>query len=385
MKFRFKILFLLFISFKCNANDVSEKFLTLNNIDNFSMKITGYIQTRLEYGDLYSINSNQSNSDSFDAYFRRARIGLNGNVFYPNLTYGLTFAGDDSIQNEIFSAYDSKSTVMLSDIFLNYKLNDNLNIKFGKDKLPFSRIYLVSSSNQLFSERPYYTYLWSDYINGYTYPNISLNGNILNNQINYNFALGQSWRNGDKYGNSDYNIEKADPQATLRIEWSPINSNKNKRSDSNMGIGEHLTLGVYSSFQNNIELVNLNSSTTNKSSSKLYGLDFSYHKNNFFISSEFNYMKKSLSEFSNDAKGFYIQSGYFISNYKIEPAIRYELLKSDGKLDVLTIGINKYIKNQNLKISLDGEFTKYSGNLMLLKPINDNNRKVIRLTGQFMF
>lgn len=382
---RFFLFFICFSGSSLAYSENSTNFILLKNNSDVTMNVSTYIQTRFELGNLYSVENNNL-SNSFDAYFRRARIGFSGNLFYPNLTYGFTFAGDDSIQSEIFSAYDASSTVMLSDIFLNYKINDKLNLKFGKDKLPFSRVYLVSSSKQLFSERPYYTYLWSDYINGYTYPNISVNGNIFKKQINYYFAVGQSWRNGDKYGNSEYTVKNADPQVTLRLEWSPPGLNEKSKSDSNIGKGKHLSVGVYNSLQNNISIENKVNNTFENSSTQIYGIDFSYHHNNFFISSEYNFMKKNISNnFDKNSDSFYFQTGYYLPSYKIEPAFRYERIDSDGSLDVFSLGLNKYFKQQNLKVTLDGEYGFYSGNFNLLKPQNENSRKIIRLTGQFMF
>lgn len=202
-----------------------------------AMRASAYMQARMEYGDLAQGEDLAVRPSDFDLYFRRARLGFFGTAIIPGLEYGLSFAGDESIQSEIYSSYSNKSAVALSDAYLKYKFTDAVVLKFGKDKLPYSRIYLTSSSKQLFSERPYYTYALRDYFSSYTHSHLSLSGRLMDDTLAYNVAAGRAWRHGDRLDHqTGPMVITASPELVARLEWSPPGWIESNRGDAHLGL-----------------------------------------------------------------------------------------------------------------------------------------------------
>lgn len=356
-----------------------------------SFRISTYIQARAEYGDLAQGSERDIQPSDFDLYFRRARIGFHGTALTPGLSYGLSFAGDESVQSEIYSSYDGRGNVVLSDVYLRYAFSDQLVLKFGKDKLPYSRVYLTSSSEQLLSERPYYTYALRDFFHTYTHSHVGMSGDIrAGGLLAYSVAVGRAWRSGDSLrGDSGPVVTSAPPMLVARMDWSPAGWEERRRSDAHVGQGQHFGVGAYGAAQNSLRYRDgVVEASENR---RVHGVDVSFHQGASTFQAEYNAWRTggSILESSRRAASVYVQGAYLFQGLMLEPAIRLERYKQktesgEGRAQVVTVGANKYVQGQDLKFTLDIEQTSFDGEIRLLRPKEKDKRRVLRLTAQFV-
>ena len=119
------------------------KGFTVKAAENTDMSVRIRLQPRFDAGDL--IKSDEATPTSYesetDFYLRRIRLELGGHLV-KNLKYNLTLEGDKN------SKVPGKSSneVKIQYAYGEYKFADPLSVRFGKAKLPYSRVSLTSSS-----------------------------------------------------------------------------------------------------------------------------------------------------------------------------------------------------------------------------------------------
>ena len=119
-------------------------------------------------------------------------------------------------------SFSEEDGVSLNDAFLQYYYSDTHYIKVGKGKFPLSRLYLISSTKQLFAERPYYIYAWGNVLRTYSATNLAVGGKFFESTLSYDFSVSKVWRYGDElYLNDEVNAIKSTPFYATRVEWSP--------------------------------------------------------------------------------------------------------------------------------------------------------------------
>ncbi|KHD08305.1 hypothetical protein PN36_27335 [Candidatus Thiomargarita nelsonii] len=374
------------------CSDLSEeKRISKLSIENdlFTMDTSIYLQVRAEFGDLIFSEDQVVESSEIDLYFRRATIGFYGRALVKNIRYGITLSGDETPQNKVTPSFSEEDGATFN-AYLEYAIYDDLSIRFGKGKLPYSRVYLVSSTRQLFSERPYYIFSWDDVLPRYAQTNLSLRG-ALSPWIDYHVSIAKAWRNGDSLYEDDSRVVNSSPQFTGRLDWSPAGWKEKKQSDAHLGQGQHLTFGVYGVLQNEI---NYTETFSNRQSEKrfIYGADVSFHKQALSVQFEVNSweVKSTILEDNRRTLGYVVQSGYYFSNSKLEPAIRYEKFDNDvdgtdSEVKKITLGLNKYYKKHNLKLMFNYEHTSFGRHVELLRPENKLSSDAFRVTAQFIF
>ncbi|MCY4046157.1 MAG: porin [Cellvibrionales bacterium] len=344
-----------------------------------------YLQPRIEYGDLIQGASATVVSNDVELYFRRASIGFYGSALSSKLKFGVTLSGDQTPEDEIYPGY-SENALVSYDTYVSYKLIDSLNIRFGKEKLPYSRSYLVSSSRQIFSERPYYAMTWGDVLHSYTSTHLSLHDNRF--PIRYSLSVAKPWRSGEKiYEN--VTLTGASPQYSARVTWSPVGWEQEKLSDTHMGQGRHLSFGLYAAYVDALEYENAGVEISEER--LIYGLDLSFHLNSFQFTAEVNGWQIDAPDSTRhrETLGWVAQTAYFFPEVKLEPTLRIEQFDSNkdanhSDVEKYTMGLNKYLNENNLKLNLDIEYTDFDNHVVFLKPQDKNNSLAIRLTGQLI-
>src|SRR3990172_12760442 len=110
------------------------------------------MQPRLDMGDLVKNEAGTSYESELDNYLRRLRLEIGGNMV-KELKYSLVFEAD---KNGKFASSSGTPTneVKIQIANIDYKFDDAFGVRFGKAKLPYSRVSLSSSSKQLIVERP---------------------------------------------------------------------------------------------------------------------------------------------------------------------------------------------------------------------------------------
>src|SRR3989304_3268624 len=105
------------------------------------------LQPRFDFGDLVKDGTSSYASQS-DLYLRRIRLELGGHLLTKTIAYNLTLTGDK------WDKAANTNAIGIQYAFVKWLADDALVFTVGKEKLPFSRVSLTSSSKQLIVERP---------------------------------------------------------------------------------------------------------------------------------------------------------------------------------------------------------------------------------------
>jgi len=342
------------------------------------------LQPRIDMGDLIKSEDGNSNESEMDMYVRRIRLEIGGQL-YTNLKYSLVFEAD---KNGKFASTSGSPTneIKIQTANIDYKFQDAFAVRFGKAKLPYSRVSLTSSSKQLIIERPVSTEAAKKLFDDYYQSHLMLHGKVAEGILAYNLALGDGWEPNSTINSST--VHKSDPLYIARLELSLPGWTEKDKSDAHLGKDKHLVLGVNYASQQGIEY----KTTAYGEDRTLLGADISGHYEGFTAQFEYNLWKEEYTDPSKKAKepkGWYAQAGYFISGLNAEPVARYEVYdqdsnSSDKKETTTTIGANWYGKGHSFKIGLNWAHTEYeksaSGWLA-----NDDTKDVYQVQAQLYF
>jgi hypothetical protein len=309
--------------------------------DKISIRVR--IQPRVDFGDITRSADRSTYESEADMYLRRTRLEIVGKPI-ERLSYVLALSGD---------RWDQKgrsNAVTVGYALVDYRYSKRLGWRFGVTKLPYSRSALTSSSRQLLIERPAVVGLGTSLLR-YFSPHFILYGKLAEGTLAYNFALTDGLQAGDSdraFSGKEV-VQSGNPGVVGRIEYAPLKGwVEGRKSDSHLGQGRHLSLGLNGVFQSGIELEDLG-----KERRFLLGADLSFHHKNISLLTEYMYMNRD-SGVEIEPSGWYVQGGYFIEGLNIEPAVRFDTVNKDANLaDVrtktFTGGLNWYIAGHDLK------------------------------------
>jgi phosphate-selective porin OprO/OprP len=356
------------------------KGFTMKVAENTDITLRFRLQPRLDFGDLTTSRDGRRYQSESDLYLRRARLEFGGNLL-KNLKYALHLEGDK------WGQQGNDDEVDLFYAYLDYKFLDEFSVRGGKAKLPYSRISLTSSTEQLLIERAAATEAAKKVFGDYYQPNLLFHGKFLDGLMNYQLAYADGWEEGKtlRTGNT---VRKADPFFGGRIEFSPPGWVEKKKSDAHLGRGRHLTLGIHYALQNAIEY----RESASDEDRNLWGFDISGHWEKITFQFEYNQWEEDYSQpnrENKEPKGWYFQAGYFIEGINLEPAVRYEEYDQDSNADdkkqkTWTVGANWYAKGHSLKLSGNWVHTDYereaTGRLA-----DDDQNDIFQIQAQFYF
>ncbi|MBI5970217.1 MAG: hypothetical protein HY884_03600 [Deltaproteobacteria bacterium] len=344
------------------------------------------LQPRMDFGDIIIAKDGKSYATDKDFYFRRVRLEAGGHLV-KTFKYHLALAGDK------WDKTGNSNAVIVHTAYVEWEPIEPVSVIFGKEKLPYSRVSLTSSSKRLLVENPASTEAAKKLFgktDPYYQPKFAVKGKILDGVIAYEAAVADGWANGEAVQTTPARaVYKSKPLYVARVEFSPPNFVEGKKSDAHLGSGRHLTLGLNYANQSSIEY---STTADNRESRILKGLDLSGHYNGLTAQFEFNEWKVETSDravANSHPKGWYAQAGYFIEGINIEPAARYEIYNQDSKQRDMaekdtTLGVNWYGKGHSLKAGLNWVNTKYEtfagGRLT-----NANKKNVYQLQAQMYF
>lgn len=342
------------------------------------------LQPRIDMGDLVKSEDGKSYESEMDMYFRRVRLEIGGNLV-KNLKYSLVFEADKNGKSA--SSGSPTNEIKIQTANIDYKFQDAFAVRYGKAKLPYSRVSLTSSSKQLIIERPVSSEAAKKLFDDYYQSHLMVHGKVAEGILAYNLGVGDGWEpNSTITGTTT--VHKSDPLYIARFELSPPGWTEKDKSDAHLGKDKHLVLGVNYAIQKGIEY----KTSTYGEDRTLMGADISGHYKGFTAQFEYNTLKEEYTDPSKKAKepkGWYAQAGYFISGLNIEPVARYEVYDQDSNSSdktekTTTIGANWYAKGHSFKIGLNWASTKYeksaSGWLA-----DDDTKDVYQLQAQLYF
>ncbi|MEK7880816.1 MAG: porin [Deltaproteobacteria bacterium] len=355
--------------------------------DESDLTIRIRLQPRIDSGDIITSKDGTSYVKDSDMYMRRVRLEMSGQAV-KNLKYNLTLDADK------WDKVDSKGAtakVALLYANINYTFMPEFSLEFGKNKLPYSRVSLTSSSAQLLIERPVSTEaakkLFGGASDSYYQTALKAEGKVAEGIFGYALALADGWSNGETLYTGK-TVFKTGQLIVGRIELSPPGWVEAKKSDAHLGKGKHLTLGVSAAQQNDIEYKS--GLVYYDEDRKLTGIDVSAHYEGFTAQFERIGWTIDSSEPAvgkKEPKGWYAQAGYFIAGPDIEPVARYEDYDQNSKVanskeKTTTVGLNWYPKGHSLKLGINRVHTTYESAVDLA---NDSSKDVYQVQGQFYF
>lgn len=348
------------------------------------MNIRIRLQPRFDYGDLVKSDDGKTYETEKDLYLRRIRLELGGNLLSKTIKYNLILTGDK------WDKAGNSNEIGVQYAYVEWEPDEAYAVLFGKEKLPYSRVSLTSSSKQLLIERPASTEAAKKLFGkteAYYQPKIAVKGKFLEGVVGYEAAVADGWQSGESI-QTDRTVSKANPLVAARVELSPPGWTEGKKSDAHLGGGRHLALGINAASQGAIEYKE-NGYGEDRT---LFGFDLSGHYLGF--TGQFEYNQWTID--SNDPaiadtkpRGWYAQGGYLIEGFNIEPVARYEVYDQDSNSadkseNDTTVGVNWYGKGHSLKVGLNWVHTRYednaSGGLA-----NDDKKDVYQMQAQMYF
>ncbi len=351
--------------------------------DDTDMTIRIRLQPRFDMGDLVKSEDGNSYESETDIYLRRIRLEFGGQLV-QNLKYSLIFEADKN--GKMASSGSPTNEVKIQYASMDYKFNDLFNIRFGKAKLPYSRVSLTSSSKQLIVERPVSTEAAKKLFDDYYQAHLVLHGKASEGLFAYNLAVADGWEpNSTIYTGTT--VHKSGLLYLARVEVSPPGWIEKNQSDSHLGKGQHLTIGANYAAQNGIEY----KGNTNEEDRTLTGFDISGHWNAITGQVEYNAWKVESTDSTRNTEpqGWYAQAGYFIVGPNIEPVIRYEVYDQDSNSDdkqekTTTLGANWYEMGHSFKVGVNWAHTEYDTNASGYLA-SDDKKDVYQVQAQLCF
>lgn len=326
--------------------------------DDTDMTIRIRLQPRFDMGDLVKSEDGSSYESETDIYLRRIRLEFGGQLV-QNLKYSLIFEADKN--GKMASSGSSTNEIKIQYANIDYKFDDLFNVRFGKAKLPYSRVSLTSSSKQLIVERPVSTEAAKKLFDDYYQAHLVLHGKASEGLFAYNLAVADGWEPTSTIYTGT-TVHKSGLLYIARVEVSLPGWIEKSQSDSHLGKGQHLTIGANYAAQNGIEY----KGNANEEDRTLTGFDISGHWNAITGQVEYNAWKVESTDSTRNTEpqGWYAQAGYFIDGPNVEPVVRYEVYDQDSNSDdkqekTTTLGVNWYAKGHSFKVGLNWAHTEY--------------------------
>ncbi len=300
-----------------------------------------------------------------------AVLGFTGKV-YGKVTYNLSI-----------NAAGSGSGI-LQQAWFDVKAKDELCVRVGKFKTPFSHAYLTTLGETLMPSLP--TSLTATVILPYSLnavtPNIGtgfdlgaeihgLVGGKFGYEVGVFNGTGASVNSATKTFSDDWHIPSL--LYAGRISLMPkgvmpaTQGNPNRLNEDKYMIAASTSLNVESE-----------SESTNDFRA---GLEFAMLKNKLYLGGEFYYMHVGFTERQKIDEGFdyiggYVQGGYFVAP-RTQLALRYDFmnrngLDANGSINMPAVGVNYFFRGTGLKLQAMYQYTGRTGHDTQLDRDNDD-------------
>lgn len=261
---------------------------------------------------------------------------------------------------------------------------DEVGVKIGKFKTPFSHAYLTTLGETLFPKLP--TSLTASVIMPYSLnavtPNIGTGFDLgveVHGMVKKKFGYQVGIFNGtgpninvaNKTFSDDWHIPSL--LYAARLTYQPFGPMPATQGSSRMLHDNKMLIGVSGSL--NVESENESTNDTR------LGVEWSWIKNRWYFGAEFYWMhvgftKRQKIDRSFNYWGAYAQAGFFITP-KFQAALRYDLMERNstskgGLLNMPAVGINWFFDKINLKLQAMYQYTGRTGHERQLDRDEDN-------------
>ncbi|HJV67310.1 MAG TPA: porin [Geomonas sp.] len=343
--------------------------------EKFKLTLGSIMQVRYSLTDLDDVNNKPTKQaqDSSRFELRRIKLYLNGYAYSRDLTYKvmMNFAN--------LQGGSVKNGGLLEETYLNYRLLDELQFRFGQDKVQFGRQFITSSAAQEFVDLSVATNAFAP---GFD-TGIMAHGKIAGGLVNYNVG---------GYGGAGQNTYRSSTNNafTARVTVNPLGDMKYSESDVEYSEKPLLSVGgnyyrnslnpnemnTATATNNNLMFTNLATgwyglgnplspagkqvSATETVDFNTAGADVAFKWRGFSAQGEYFYGQADGQTTHNTtrAEGFYAQAGYFVIPKTLEVAGRYSYIDpnkavANDRWVESTGAVSWYINNHNLKLQAD--------------------------------
>lgn len=311
--------------------------------NNYSMKLNA------RFHGIFSYNNPDNSASESTFKMRRARILASGNVFAPWLKYGtqITLEG-------------SKAAVR--DAYMEAAFSKQFTPRIGQYKVPFDREFLDGGFNLQLIERS----IASSEFALQRDIGLQVSGKKILDSFDYSVGI----FNGS--GANQDNVDN-DYMYVGRLVWSPFASYPYSESAVDNPSSPVFSLAFAGAYMPGLEpgeraalagklgntsIVSVESDVTQ------WTADLAYKNGGFSFMSGYYYRNidpKDVTSFGEqDARGFYIQSGFFLIPKHFEIAGRYSYIDpdnpekiSDNEKTEFTVGLNYYLSGHNVKTGIN--------------------------------
>lgn len=332
---------------------------------NFLLRSTGYIQFRYIYNDRDGadhVTPGAPNNDDreFGFEIRRAKIGFEGHIGTPKITYVLVIAADRNTE-----------TIFLDQAQIGYQWMDGVWIYGGEAKGPFLREELVSAKHLLAVERSLVNEFFTiGRIQG-VWANIDVNDYTkLALSVNDGFNSGEAGDDSDGHAEARkrFDSDASDVGLTARLDvrlagnweqWDDFSAWSDEETAIFLGAAIHYELEESGDGQTSSVL----SSGDAYNNILIWTVDGSVECNGCNVFGSFSGASVNGAGLRAGGEptpntthyGALIQGGYMVIPDRLEPFVRYEWLDPDESHDVnlVTVGANYYIKKHKAKFTAD--------------------------------
>lgn len=312
---------------------------------------------------------------------RRAKIGIEGNMFTPKLIYGFTWGTDRK-----------SGSLLLEEAWAKFRFNDSFAIQAGQMKGPFAHESRVSSKKLFAAERTLLNDNFTggdDYVQGVSF---IFNDQVKRGPLRVEAAITDGSKNNLNQNFQDFPVNNADFGVAGRLEYFALGTPKQYEDFDAMGNTTNLLvfgggLDFTEAGNTNIFLQTADVQFEDTRGLALYGAFYGRYTQNSPVGA--NPAPPAVASAENDLYdwGFFAQAGYLI-NQKWEPFARYSFIDfdSDGfaagvenQVHEITLGVNYFIYGHNAKLTLDGTWLPNGS------PVADDGAGILANDGESEF
>lgn len=386
---------------------IGDGFTFLSNDEKFKMSLGASMQLRYTLMNLDGTNNTPTKQvqDSSKFELRRVKLFLNGNAYSKDLTYKLQLNFTNN------TGGTTSNGGLMEEVWLNYRLLDELQFRVGQDKVQFGRQFITSSTALQFVDL---SMVSNAFVPGYD-TGIMLHGKIAGGLVNYNIA---------GYGGLGQNTFRAttDNAFSTRVTINPLGEMKYSESDmefSNkplVSFGANFYRNTLNPSEQNTATATNNQLSFNASKKGWFALgnplfdtsrqinlseSVDYNTAGFDTAFKFRGLSMTGEYFIGQAdgnttgntvraQGFYAQLGYFVVPRCLELAARYSYLDPNrdvaNDLWVETTGaVSWYINDHNLKLQADYTNVHKQKALTFNNGPNATDDQQVRIQAQLLF
>lgn len=330
-----------------------------------------------------SANFNWYDDEGLDKAYNQDNIANSGFAI-PYAVLGFTGKAFGRVTFNLSMNAAASGGALLQQAWFDVELKEELAVRVGKFKTPFSHAYLTILGETLLPQLP--TSLTAQVIlphslNAVT-PHIGtgfdlgveVHGLLVDKwgyQVGLYNGTGAAVNTADKTFSDDWHIPSL--LYAGRLTYMPKGVMPSTQGNPNRLHEDKLMFGLSTSMNVESENESTNDFRT--------GLEFVMLKNKLYLAAEAYYMnvgftkRQKISE-SYNYLGGYVQGGYFVAP-RLQAALRYDFFNrngsdKDGWLNMPAIGMNYFFPNSNLKLQAMYQYTGRTGHDTQLDRDNDN-------------